>query len=43
MPYFGYMQLLAEIGIELLNEKRLQCYEEKLCNMDEGIDQASRG
>lgn len=36
-----YMYTLAEIGINVLNEKN-QCYEE-LCNMDEGFDQTSRG
>ena len=37
-----YMYSLAEIGINVLNEKKIECYEE-LRNMDEGINQASRG
>ena len=36
-----YMYSLAEIGINVLNEKN-QYYEE-LCNMDEGVNQTSRG
>ena len=37
-----YMYSLAEIGINVFNEKKIECHEE-LCNMDEGINQASRG
>ena len=37
-----YMYSLAEIGINVFNEKKIECYE-KLCNMDEGVNQASRG
>lgn len=39
-----YMYSLAEIGINVLSENEMnnQCYEE-LCNMDEGINQTSRG
>ena len=39
---FKYMYSLAEIGINVLNEKKIECYEE-LRNMDEGINQTSRG
>ena len=37
-----YMYSLAEIGINVLNESKIECYE-KLCNMDEGVNQTSRG
>ena len=36
-----YMYALAEIGISVFNESKIECYE-KLCNMDEGFDQVSR-
>lgn len=37
-----YMYSLAEIGINVLNENKIECHE-KLRNMDEGINQTSRG
>lgn len=37
-----YMYSLAEIGINVLNENKIECHEE-LRNMDEGINQTSRG
>ncbi len=37
-----YLSSLAEIGIKFVNEHKIECYE-KLCNLDEGINQASRG
>ena len=37
-----YMYSLAEIGINVFNEKKIECYEQ-LCNWDEGINQTSRG
>lgn len=37
-----YLSSLAEIGINFVNERKIEYYE-KLCNLDEGINQASRG
>ena len=37
-----YLSSLAEIGINFVNEHKIEYYE-KLCNLDEGINQASRG
>ena len=37
-----YLSSLAEIGIKFVNEHKIEYYE-KLCNLDEGINQASRG
>lgn len=39
---FDYMSSLAEIGIKFFNERKFEYYE-KLCNMDEGVNQTSRG
>lgn len=37
-----YLLSLAEIGVKFVNEYKIEYYE-KLCNLDEGINQASRG